>query len=86
MLLFTLHLKEDVNEDGTLKPEALAAAAKASGGVGMQEKMESQTMNDTIPEDDQSFDEGKALEEARKKLASTTVDDDSVEINDDDVD
>ncbi|KAM7191713.1 Protein of unknown function (DUF1769) domain containing protein [Naviculisporaceae sp. PSN 640] len=32
VVLFTLHLKEDVNEDGSLKPAALKAVAEGSGG------------------------------------------------------
>ncbi|KAM7194375.1 Protein of unknown function (DUF1769) domain containing protein [Rhypophila sp. PSN 637] len=32
VVLFTLHLKEDVNEDGSLKPAALKATAEGCGG------------------------------------------------------
>lgn len=34
MVLFTLHLREDVNEDGSLKPDALKAVAEGSRGGG----------------------------------------------------
>ncbi|KAK4445547.1 hypothetical protein QBC34DRAFT_413016 [Podospora aff. communis PSN243] len=34
VVLFTLYLREDVNEDGSLKPAALQATARASGGKG----------------------------------------------------
>jgi hypothetical protein len=44
-VLFTLYLKEDVNEDGSLKPAALQATARASGGKG--EKGEPMKTGDT---------------------------------------
>lgn len=44
-MLFTLYLKEDVNEDGSLKPAALQATARASGGKG--EKGEPMKASDT---------------------------------------
>jgi hypothetical protein len=37
-VLFTLYLKEDINEDGSLKPAALQATARASGGKGEKGK------------------------------------------------
>jgi hypothetical protein len=45
VVLFTLYLKEDVNEDGSLKPAALQATARASGGKG--EKGEPMKKDDT---------------------------------------
>jgi hypothetical protein len=74
VILFTLYLKEDVNEDGSIKPEALEAAKKASGHIAHDED-----------DDAESFDEEKVLEHARRKLSTVDVDD-KVETNDDDVD
>ncbi|KAK8000526.1 hypothetical protein PG990_013126 [Apiospora arundinis] len=58
VVLFTLYLKEDVNEDGSLKPEALASHT-------------SQTADAAPTETSKAADEPEdevALEEARKKL------------------
>ncbi|KAK8072731.1 f-box domain containing protein [Apiospora saccharicola] len=57
VVLFTLYLKEDVNEDGSLKPEALASnTSQAPGATTEPSKAKDE------PEDQ------AALEEARKKL------------------
>ncbi|KAL2128706.1 hypothetical protein VTI74DRAFT_8815 [Chaetomium olivicolor] len=72
VVLFTLHLAEDVNEDGTLKPAALAAVAQASGGEG--EKWEPIPGGEPEPEmdlepDEEDFAEEEVLGEARRKLS-----------------
>lgn len=69
-MLFSLHLKEDVNEDGTIKPAALEATAKASGGG---ENGKGEPINGDKG-DDEHFDEKKAIEEARKKLSDVGQD------------
>jgi hypothetical protein len=79
-VLFTLYLKEDVNEDGSLKLAALAATAKASGGKGKGEPI-----NQSETENGEHFDEGKALDEARRKLSGVNLDG-TEDANDDDVD
>ena len=78
VVLFTLYLKEDVNEDGSLKPAALRAAKKASGGQGEKGKPVGDSNED-------SFDEEKAIEEARRKLSGVGLDG-TEQVNDDDVD
>ncbi len=89
VVLFTLYLKEDVNEDGSLKPAALQATAKASCGQGAKGKPLEQTANGS---EAGSFDEEKALDEARSKLEGTELGEDKEkakgkgEVNDDDVD
>ncbi|KAK5657442.1 hypothetical protein OQA88_3014 [Cercophora sp. LCS_1] len=76
VVLFTLFLKGDLNEDGSLKPKALEAIKKASGGEGKKgEPLEGVTNGS----DAGSFDEDKAVEEAKRKLSG-------VQTNDDDVD
>ncbi len=67
VILFTLYLKEDVNEDGSLKPAALEATAKKSGGVAHGEHHASE-------DHDEPFDEQKALDEARRKLSGVELD------------
>ncbi|KAL2144918.1 hypothetical protein VTI28DRAFT_8379 [Corynascus sepedonium] len=70
VVLFTLHLVEDVNEDGTLKPAALEAIAQASGGKGQKGEplAEGEPELDLEPDDEQ-FQEEEALGEARRKLS-----------------
>lgn len=58
VVLFTLYLKEDVNEDGSLKPEALASHTSQTPGATTIEPSKAKDE----PEDQ------AALEEARKKL------------------
>ncbi|KAK1752976.1 DUF1769-domain-containing protein [Echria macrotheca] len=79
VVLFTLYLKEDVNEDGSLKPAALQATKKASGGLVNSKDNESGS-------DAASFDEEKALDEARRKLSGVGLDGGKFETGDDDVD
>lgn len=57
-MLFTLHLAEDINEDGTLKPTALKALAKKSGGEGNK--------GEKLP--DVKHPGNEALEGVQKKL------------------
>ncbi|KAK3313155.1 hypothetical protein B0H66DRAFT_387398 [Apodospora peruviana] len=82
VILFTLYLKEDVNEDGSLKPSALQATAIASGG-GAKGKGEPIDLHH-----DEHFDEEKALDEARRKLSGVSVGDGNPfdNTNEDDVD
>lgn len=75
VILFTLYLKEDVNEDGSIKPHALEAAKKASGHVA----------HDGAKDSDEEFDEEKAIQEARRKLSGAGADD-GIETSADDVD
>ncbi|KAK7984367.1 hypothetical protein PG989_011769 [Apiospora arundinis] len=58
VVLFTLYLKEDVNEDGSLKPEALASHTSQT---------EAAAPTETSKAADEPEDEA-VLEEARKKL------------------
>jgi hypothetical protein len=74
VILFTLYLKEDVNEDGSIKPQAFEAAKKASGHVAADH------------DEDEPFDEEKALAEAKRKLSGVGAGDGGVETNEDDVD
>lgn len=62
VVLFTLYLKEDVNEDGSLKPAALASHKHPEGEV----------VEDAGEAADAKVD-GKALEEAREKLEGLEV-------------
>ena len=73
VILFTLYLKEDVNEDGSIKPHALEAAKKASGHVATDDTGEKKDS------DEESFDEEKAIEEARRKLSGVGVDETSAD-------
>lgn len=74
VILFTLYLKEDVNEDGTLKPEAARAytsespAASASSSIGNAAAIANE---EDAKEPD--FDGEAALEEARKHLADVEL-------------
>lgn len=69
VVVFTLYLKEDVNEDGTLKPAALQKPVPPSGATDPAGRKS---------EDD--FDHDKAVEEARRKLSTVAVDaDDDVD-------
>lgn len=70
-----------VNEDGTLKPEALKATARASGGgktdadeVGNTKSAGATAKKDGAG-DGKEFDEKKAVEEASKKLEGVKIGD-----------
>lgn len=66
MVLFTLYLSEDVNEDGSLKPEALAThSAKPSQDQAVIANDEDAKEPD--------FDGEAALEEARKHLSDVDL-------------
>ncbi|KAK3940005.1 hypothetical protein QBC46DRAFT_386429 [Diplogelasinospora grovesii] len=82
VILFTLYLKEDVNEDGTLKAAALQATSKASGGKGRLANGHGQHDE----QDASSFDEQKALDEARAQFAEDNNNKNGSQMNDDDVD
>ena len=86
-MLFTLYLKEDVNEDGSIKPAALEAAAIASGGQGHTERPTGDEFGDDDDDGVESFDEDKAIDEARRKLSGVDLKSDKpAETNDDDID
>ncbi|CAN8101279.1 unnamed protein product [Discula destructiva] len=85
VILFTLYLKEDVNEDGTLKPEALRAHTTHSPAATHSEEVAAEA-NEADAEEP-NFDGEAALEAARRHLsdvdlsaqtqdAATTADDD----------
>lgn len=80
VILFTLYLKEDVNEDGSIMPRALEAAKKASGHVSSDGAATGRES------DEESFDEEEVLEVARRKLSGVGVDDAAAETGPDDVD
>jgi hypothetical protein len=85
-VLFTLHLKEDVNEDGTLKPAALEAVEHASGGKkqnGVGPRKPEPELE--LEPDEEDFNEEQALGEARRKLSTVDLDGEG-ETNEDDVD
>ncbi|KAL2186411.1 DUF1769-domain-containing protein [Thermothelomyces heterothallicus CBS 203.75] len=86
VVLFTLHLVEDVNEDGTLKPGVLERIAQISGGKGER----GQPLTETEPEldlepDDEQFQEEEALGEAWRKLSRADLNDGNG-TNEDDID
>jgi hypothetical protein len=80
VILFALYLKEDVNEDGSIKPHAFEAAKKASGHVS------SDGAGSAKDSDEEPFDEEKVIEEARRKLSGVGVGDEGIETSADDVD
>lgn len=82
-MLFTLYLKEDVNEDGTLKPEAQRSYTTHSPAASHVENAAVIANEEDAKEPD--FDGEAALEAARKHLSevdlsqqkdSTTTEDD----------
>ncbi|KAK3388453.1 hypothetical protein B0T20DRAFT_425473 [Sordaria brevicollis] len=76
VILFTLYPNDMVNEDGTLKPEALKATARASGGGDTDVKAVGQGGGDgAVKKDGDGFDEEKAVEEAKKKLEGVSLGD-----------
>lgn len=76
VILFTIYRKEDVNEDGSLKPGAVGA----SGSEGKAGEPGSHD------EEHENFDEEKAIEEAKRKLSTVDLAEGGVETNADDVD
>ena len=84
VVLFTLYLREDVNEDGSLKPEA-ARAYTTHAPAAIEEQAAIANEEDAKEPD---FDGEAALEQARKHLSSEDLPkgkDESAE-GDDDVD
>ncbi|CCC14180.1 unnamed protein product [Sordaria macrospora k-hell] len=84
VILFTLYPNDMVNEDGTLKPEALKATARASGGGKNETDGAKATSTDAHASgngaakkdgDKDGFDEDKAMEEARGKLEGVKLGD-----------
>ncbi|PSR88786.1 hypothetical protein BD289DRAFT_407810 [Coniella lustricola] len=72
VILFTLYLKEDVNEDGTLKPEAARAYTSEAHTPAASIEREAAI----TPEEDAKapdFDGEAAMEEARKHLAEVEL-------------
>ncbi|ORY70287.1 uncharacterized protein BCR38DRAFT_421694 [Pseudomassariella vexata] len=63
VILFSLYLKEDVNEDGSLKPAALAKGP-STAGLNEESRMGMET-------EQQPKDNSAALEEARKRFEGT---------------
>ncbi len=83
VVVFTLHLKEDVNEDGTLKPTALQATVPRARDDSDQEAAAG------TDEHEQPFDEKKAVDEARRRLSEVNLDvagDEGVIVSAEDVD
>ncbi|GAB1317743.1 F-box domain containing protein [Madurella fahalii] len=90
VVLFTLHLAEDVNENGSLKPEALQALTHASGGQGKGEplpdvKSESESGDDVVDVEETGFEEERSLNEAGRKLSGVDLDG-KAPTSDDDID
>lgn len=77
VVLFTLYLKEDVNEDGSLKPEAAGAYTAGDNTAILNEE------DGKEPD----FDGERALEEARRHLSDVNLSQQAGEpVADDDVD
>ncbi|KAK4159426.1 hypothetical protein QBC43DRAFT_272458 [Cladorrhinum sp. PSN259] len=70
VVLFTLHLAEDINEDGSLKPAAIEALKKSSGGEGRKGEPLSDGKANGVVED---FDHDKTIEEAKKQLDGVSL-------------
>ncbi|KUI70645.1 hypothetical protein VM1G_05695 [Cytospora mali] len=84
VVLFTLYLREDVNEDGTLKPEA-ARAYTTHAPAAIEDQAVIATEEDAKEPD---FDGEAALEQARKHLSDVDLSKqtDEAKDGDDDVD
>ena len=70
MVLFSLYLKEDVNEDGTLKPRAFQDGRHNGADDEEEEQGDDKDDGTKTPE----FDHEKALDEARRRLSGVHVD------------
>lgn len=68
-MVFTLHLAEDVNEDGTLKPAALEAMAQAGGKGQIGEPGPDDEPELDLEPDEEDFRDEEVLGEARRKLS-----------------
>ncbi|CAP65968.1 uncharacterized protein PODANS_5_11600 [Podospora anserina S mat+] len=77
VVLFTLHLKGDVNEDGSLKPAAIEALKKRSGALegeqGAPLADDVEIREDGEDSKNGKVNEDKMVEEARKKLEGAKV-------------
>lgn len=71
VVLFTLYLKEDVNEDGTLKPDAQRSYTTHSPAAGHVEDAAVIANEEDANEPD--FDGEAALEAARKHLSDVDL-------------
>jgi hypothetical protein len=80
VILFTLYLREDINEDGSLKPAAVEATKKASGGVARG--------HDPAQYDYPPIHGQAAVDEARRKFSEIDLEEEQsgAETNGDDVD
>lgn len=67
-ILFTLYLKEDVNEDGTLKPEASHAYTSHAPATA-----EDQVVANKDNANEPDFDGEAALEQARRHLSDANL-------------
>lgn len=70
VILFTLYLNEDVNEDGSLKPEAVSASGSKSPAAALQEQAVIANEEDAQEPD---FDGEAALEAARRHLSDVDL-------------
>lgn len=68
-ILFTLYLKEDVNEDGTLRPET-SRAYTSHGPVAVEDQAVIANKEDANEPD---FDGEAALEQARRHLSDVDL-------------
>lgn len=75
VVLFTLYLNEDVNEDGSLKPEALSASgARSPAAAALREEQQAVVANDEdAKEEEPDFDGEAALEQARRHLSDVDL-------------
>jgi hypothetical protein len=80
-VLFTLHLAEDINQDGSLKPAALQALAHTSGGLGKGKPI---LEGGSEGDEDGAFKDD-AIDEARQKLSDVDLQG-KAPTNDDEVD
>lgn len=69
-ILFTLYLKEDVNEDGTLKPEASRAYTSHHAPTTVENQSMVANEEDAKEPD---FDEEAALEQATRRLIAVDL-------------
>lgn len=71
VILFTLYLKDDVNEDGSLKPEAVQASTQTPAAVAALDGQQDKTQPSLS--DFKESDGEAALEEARKHLSDVDL-------------
>ncbi|AEO68175.1 uncharacterized protein THITE_51646 [Thermothielavioides terrestris NRRL 8126] len=86
VVLFTLHLAEDINEDGTLKPAAWEALIRASGGKGFKEaELPVPEPELELEPETEDFEDEEAIAEARRNLSRINLNGETW-TQDDDVD